>query len=476
MLTLSELDLVIVLAAGEGTRMKSTRPKVLHQIAGRSLLGHVLHATSALNSSQTTVVVGSGKDQVIEHLSEIAPRVTTVYQEVRGGTGHAVRLALQNSPQNGTLLVCAGDTPLLTGSSLQQFLDSHKDSGATASILTAEVPDPFGYGRIVRSHDGMVSRIVEEKDASDAEREISEINSGVYVFDIASLRDSLGKITTNNSQKEEYLTDVIRILTSEGKKVSAYCIEDFTETLGINDRAQLADCAALMRERINHALMVSGVTIIDPESTWIDVTVEIDRDVEIRPGTSLQGASRIASQAIIGPRTTLIDTQVGSNSEVIESFCASTIIASDVRVGPFAHLRQGTSLSSHSRVGSFVEIKNSELGEGSKVPHLSYVGDATIGQESNIGAATVFVNYDGVEKHRTVVGDHVRIGSDSMLVAPVTIGDGAYTAAGSVITEDVPAGALGLGRARQVNILGWVLKKRKGTKSANAAEKKGRNE
>jgi bifunctional UDP-N-acetylglucosamine pyrophosphorylase/glucosamine-1-phosphate N-acetyltransferase len=473
---LSQLDLVIVLAAGEGTRMKSTRPKVLHEIAGRSLLGHVLHATSALESQSTTVVVGSGKDHVIEHLATIAPAAATVFQEVRGGTGHAVRLALQDALAEGTLLVCAGDTPLLTGSSLRDFLAAHRASGAVASILTAEVPDPFGYGRIVRNHEGLVSRIVEERDASEAEREITEINSGVYIFDIASLRNALGKITTDNSQKEEYLTDVIKVLTSEGKSVAAYCLEDFTETLGINDRAQLSECSALMRERINHAVMLSGVTIIDPATTWIDVTVEIEKDSEIRPGSSLHGATKVATGAIIGPRTTLIDTHVGQGSEVIESFCAATSISSGVKVGPFAHLRQGTSLSPNSRVGSFVEIKNSELGEGSKVPHLSYVGDATIGQESNIGAATVFVNYDGVEKHRTTVGDHVRIGSDSMLIAPVTIGDGAYTAAGSVITEDVPPGALGLGRARQINILGWVLKKRKGTKSATAAEKKGRHE
>ena len=476
MLTLSQLDLVIVLAAGEGTRMKSTRPKVLHEIAGRSLLGHVLHATSALSSQSTTVVVGAGKDDVIAHLSAISPDVATVYQEVRGGTGHAVRLALTDAPSQGTLLVCAGDTPLLTGSSLEDFLTSHRDSGAVASILTAEVPDPFGYGRIVRTSEGFVSRIVEERDANEAEKEITEINSGVYIFDIASLRESLEKITTNNSQKEEYLTDVIKILTSAGKNVSAYCLEDFTETLGINDRSQLAECSTLMRERINHALMLSGVTIDDPATTWIDVTVEIDKDVQIKPGSSLQGQSKVASGAVIGPRTTLIDCRVGTSSEVIESFCVSTSISSGVKVGPFAHLRQGTSLATNARVGSFVEIKNSEVGQGSKVPHLSYVGDATIGEESNIGAATVFVNYDGVEKHRTIIGDHVRIGSDSMLIAPVSVGDGAYTAAGSVITEDVPAGALGLGRARQVNILGWVLKKRKGTKSAQAAEKKGRHE
>ena len=456
--------------------MKSTRPKVLHEIAGRSLLGHVLHATSALESRETRVVVGSGKDEVISHLATIHSNVKTINQEVRGGTGHAVRLALLGAASQGTLLVCAGDTPLLTGDSLRSLLSAHQGSNAAATILTAEVPDPFGYGRIVRSTDGYVARIVEEKDASDAEREITEINSGVYLFDISALNHALTKITTNNSQKEEYLTDVIKVLTAEGNKVAALCVEDFTETLGINDRAQLAECAALMRERINHALMVSGVTIVDPATTWIDVTVEIEKDVLIRPGTALQGNTTIATGAMIGPRTTLINSKVGAGAEIRESFSESTSIGTGAKVGPFAHLRQGTSLSADARVGSFVEIKNATIGEGSKVPHLSYVGDATIGAETNIGAATIFVNYDGVEKHQTIVGDHVRIGSDSMLIAPVTIGDGAYTAAGSVITEDVPAGALGVGRSRQVNILGWVLKKRKGTKSAEAAEKKGRNE
>ena len=456
--------------------MKSTRPKVLHEIAGRSLLGHVLHATSTLNSPETRVVVGAGKDDVIAHLSTIAPHAISIFQEVRGGTGHAVRLALQTAATQGSVLICAGDTPLLTGASLQEFLDSHHDSKASASVLTAEVPDPYGYGRIVRATDASVARIVEEKDASDAEREITEINSGVYVFNIAALADALTKITTSNAQKEEYLTDVIKVMTAEGKKVSAYCLEDFTETLGINDRSQLAECAALMRERINHALMMSGVSVIDPATTWIDVTTEIERDVVIRPGSALHGQTTIASGAEIGPRTTLIDCKIGSNAVVLESFCTSTLIGAGAKVGPYAHLRQGTSLSADTRVGSFVEIKNSDVGVGSKVPHLSYVGDATIGRDSNIGAATVFVNYDGVEKHQTVVGDHVRIGSDSMLIAPVTIGDGAYTAAGSVITEDVPSGALGVGRSRQVNILGWVLKKRKGTKSAAAAEQKERNE
>lgn len=456
--------------------MKSTRPKVLHEIAGRSLLGHVLHALSSLSSKEIRVVVGSGKDDVIDHLKTIAPKVLPVFQEVRGGTGHAVRIALKDAVASGTVIVCAGDTPLLTGASLQEFIKAHAESGAAATVLTTEMPDPYGYGRIIRDGDGAILKIVEEKDASEYEKEVTEINSGVFLFDLAALTSALSRITTANAQKEEYLTDVIGILKSDGKKVAAYCIDDFTEILGINDRAQLSECAALMRDRINHALMMSGVSIQDPLTTWVDVNVEIDSDVTLMMGTSLSGATKVSTGAVIGPRTTLINTTVDKSAHVIESFCRDAKIGASAVVGPYSHLRNGTVLAGESKVGSFVEMKNATLGTGSKVPHLSYVGDATIGDESNIGAATVFVNYDGVEKHHTTVGDHVRIGSDSMLVAPVTIGDGAYTAAGSVITEDVPPGAMGIGRSRQVNILGWVLRKRKGSTSAAAAEKKGIHE
>ena len=469
---LSRLDLVIVLAAGEGTRMKSSTPKVLHQIAGRSILAHVLSAVAKLDSKEVRVVVGSGKDEVIKELGSIAPSTKSIYQEVRGGTGHATKLALDGAAKSGQVLICAGDTPLLTGTTLSELVAAHKASGAAATVLTTELPDPYGYGRIVYDKSGALESIVEERDANEAIREISEINSGVYVFDLESLNAALTKLSKSNSQGEEYLTDVISILKGEGKKVSTYLASDFVEILGINDRAQLADVASLMRDRINDSLMRSGVSIVDPASVWIDLDVEIESDVRIEPGVAIRGNSKVATGAVIGPRSTLIDTQVGAGAKVFESHCESSKIGERASVGPYSHLRGGTVLANEVKVGSFVEIKNALVGEGSKVPHLSYVGDAKIGRESNIGAATIFVNYDGVEKHETKVGDHVRIGSDSMLIAPVTIGDGAYTAAGSVIDEDVPAGALGIGRARQVNILGWVLKKRKGTKSAQAAEKK----
>ena len=461
---------VIVLAAGEGTRMKSATPKVLHSVAGRSLLGHVLHAVHHLSPNEVRIVVGSGREAVEAHIAQIAPKATTVFQEHRGGTGHAAQLALAGNAPKGTVLVLAGDTPLLSGDSLAQFVAAHAAGKFAASVLTAEHPDPTGYGRIIRDDSDELLRIVEEKDATDDEKFIFEINSGVYAFDGEKLAASIGQLTNANAQGELYLTDVIGILKSAGESIAAIMIDDFTETLGVNDRVQLAESAAMLRDRINDQWMRAGVTIIDPTTTWIDSTVELSNDVTLHPGTALLGSTKVATGAVIGPRSTLTDCIVKEGASVLESIATETIIGEGASVGPFTYLRAGTQLGDSTKAGAFVEMKNAVVGTGSKVPHLSYVGDATIGEGSNIGAATIFVNYDGVEKHHTTVGDHVRIGSDSMLVAPVTIGDGAYTAAGSVITEDVPAGAIGVGRAKQRNVLDWVLRKRAHTKSAQAAE------
>jgi bifunctional UDP-N-acetylglucosamine pyrophosphorylase/glucosamine-1-phosphate N-acetyltransferase len=470
------LETVVILAAGEGTRMKSSMPKVLHPIAGRTLVGHVLNAVDALAPKNVRVVVGAGREKVEAHIAEIAPSAVTVFQEKRGGTGHATQLALAGLNPSGTILVLAGDTPMLTGTSLAQLLAEHHAGGYTASVMTAEHPDPTGYGRIIRGDDTSLLRIVEERDADEMQREIIEVNSGVYAFDAAKLASAIGKLKNDNSQGELYLTDVIEILRNEGGKIAAVLIDDFIEILGVNDRVQLAESAALLRDRINEDLMKAGVTIVDPLTTWVDTTAIVAPDVVLAPGTAIHGATTIASGAVIGPRTTLIDCTVGANAHVLESQCTEAVIGEGVSVGPYSYLRAGTKLLSGSKVGAYVEMKNATLGEGSKVPHLSYVGDAVIGEGTNIGAATIFVNYDGVEKHYSVVGDHVRIGSDSMLVAPVTIGDGAYTAAGSVITEDVPAGAIGVGRAKQRNVLGWVLRKRPGTKSAEAAARHSNDE
>ena len=465
------LETVVVLAAGEGTRMKSTTPKVLHEISGRTLLGHVLHAVSGLKGKNLCIVVGAGRELVEAHVAQIAPHATTVFQEHRGGTGHATQLALAGTSPQGTVLVLAGDTPMLTGASLEALLEVHHKGKFAASVMTAEHPDPTGYGRIVRSEDGSLLRIVEERDASDEEKAIYEINSGVYAFDGVKLAAAIGKLKNDNSQGELYLTDVLEILRNDGGSIAAVLIEDFIEILGVNDRAQLAESAALLRDLINDNLMKAGVTIVDPISTWVDSTATVESDVTLLPGTWIAGSTKVASGAVIGPRSTLLNCTVASGAQVTESHCTGAVIGANASVGPFTYLRPGTQLGTSSKAGAFVEMKNAVVGDGSKVPHLSYVGDATIGEGSNIGAATIFVNYDGVEKHHTVVGDHVRIGSDSMLVAPITIGDGAYTAAGSVITEDVPPGAIGVARAKQRNVLGWVLRKRSGTKSADAASR-----
>ncbi len=457
--------------------MRSAKSKVLHEIAGRTLIGHVLSALEHLAPKHRAIVVGAKREMVEEHLAEIAPDALLVHQEIRNGTGAATRLALEafataRGDSASSVIVLAGDTPLLTGASLKALYDHHLQVGAKATVLTAEVFDPTGYGRIIRDESGRISRIVEEKDCKEFEREIDEINSGVYIFDYSALKSALGELSTDNSQGEEYLTDVIAILQRRGEIVAAHRIDDESEIIGVNDRRQLAIASSVMRERINDALMLSGVTIIDPLSTWVDVTVEIAPDVTLLPGSELLGRTIVETGAVIGPRSTLVDASVGQDARVIESYVRGAAIGYQVQVGPFSFLREGTELATGSRVGAYVEVKNSLVGEGSKVPHLSYVGDATIGKETNIGAATVFVNYDGVEKHRTEVGDHVRIGSDTMLVAPVTIGDGAYTAAGSVITEDVPPGAMAVGRSRQSNILDWVLRRRPNTKSAEAASKR----
>lgn len=473
---MSKIELVVVLAAGEGTRMKSKSAKVLHEIAGRTIIENLLAAVKPLEAKNLTVVVGSHKDEVVDHLAKVAPKAKTVFQEKRDGTGGAAQLALASHKGDGTVLILAGDTPLLTTQTLQEFIEVHQTQKNKASVLTALLPDPTGYGRIIRGDDGVILKIVEEKDATDSEKDIDEINTGVYLFESKVLSAVISKIQSNNSQKELYLTDVISLLNDQKESVHAIVSNDYTETLGINDRTQLAEVTAIMRDRINNQHMLAGVSIIDPTTTWIDAGVKIEADVVIYPSSAISGETVIKSGAIIGPRTTLVDCEVGSAASVIESFATKSVIGSGAKVGPYTYLRKGTVLDSDSKAGAFVEIKNSTVGKGSKVAHLSYVGDAQIGQESNIGAATVFVNYDGEKKHQTKIGDQVRIGSDTMLVAPVSIGDGAYTAAGSVINEDVPAGAIGIGRARQVNILGWVLKKRKDSKSAAAAKKAGAKE
>ena len=462
---------IVILAAGEGTRMRSQTPKVLHALAGRPLLGHVVHVSRTLHPDRIVAVVGHGRDQVISHLADIDPDVATVVQGEQNGTGHAVRIALEALEGiDGTVVVLSGDSPLMTTETLMALVETHEGELNSATVLTATLKDPTGYGRVIRSFDGTVEAIVEQGDADDDQRAVREVNSGMYAFALGPLREALNKISTDNAQGEEYLTDVVALMRTASLRVSAVSAAHPDEILGINDRAQLAHAGQVMRDRRTRELMLSGVTIIDPATTWVDVNVDVAPEAVLLPETHLVGATSIASGAVIGPRVTLVDTEVGENAQVRDATCELAVIGSDATVGPYTYLRPGTTLERGAKAGGFVEIKNSRVGEGSKVPHLSYVGDAEIGADTNIGAATVFVNFDGENKHRTVIGDSVRIGSDTMLVAPVTIGDGAYTAAGSVITEDVPPGAMAVARARQKIINGWVQRRRPGSSSARAAE------
>ncbi|CCK29533.1 Bifunctional protein glmU [Streptomyces davaonensis JCM 4913] len=453
--------------------MKSTTPKVLHEICGRSLVGHVLAAARELRPEQLVVVVGHAREKVTAHLAEVDTEVRTAVQAEQNGTGHAVRMGLEElgGSVDGTVIVVCGDTPLLTGATLQALAATHSADGNAVTVLTAEVPDATGYGRIVRdAASGAVTAIVEHKDADETQRAIREINSGVFAFDGALLSDALKKVRTDNSQGEEYLTDVLGILREAGHRVGASVAGDHREIAGINNRVQLAEARRILNDRLLTDAMLAGVTVVDPATTWIDVTVTFERDAVVQPGTQLLGATHLGEGAEVGPNSRLTDTRVGAGARVDNTVADRADVGAEATVGPFAYLRPGTRLGAKGKIGTYVETKNASIGEGTKVPHLSYVGDATIGEYTNIGAASVFVNYDGQDKHHTTVGSHCRTGSDNMFVAPVTVGDGAYTAAGSVITKDVPPGSLAVARGQQRNIEGWVARKRPGSAAAKAAE------
>lgn len=464
---------VVVLAAGEGTRMRSSTPKVLHRIAGRTLLGHAVAAARGLDPDHLVVVVRHERDQVAAHVAEIDPGALVADQDDVPGTGRAVRCGLDVLPRDlsGTVVVTYGDVPLLETSTLAALVAAHQDAGNAVTVVTAEVDDPTGYGRVVRDADGAVTEIVEHKDATPEQLAVREINSGIYAFDAAVLADALRRVRRDNVQGEVYLTDVLGIARGDGRRVAAHRVDDAWQTEGVNDRVQLARLGAELNRRLLERHMRAGVTVVDPATTWVDVDVELAPDVVLLPGTQLHAGTVVETGASVGPDTTLSGVRVGAGASVVRSHGSDAEIGPGAAVGPFSYLRPGTRLGADGKIGAFVETKNAVIGTGSKVPHLSYVGDAEIGEGSNIGCATVFVNYDGVAKHRTVVGDHVRIGSDTMLVAPVTIGDGAYTAAGSVITEDVPAGAMAVARGRQRTIEGWVERRRAGTPAAEAARR-----
>lgn len=457
--------------------MRSNTPKVLHTLGGRSMLAHAVHTVANVAAQHVVVVLGHDRERIAPAVSELADKlgrtIDIAVQDEQRGTGHAVGCGLSALPDDfaGTVVVTSGDVPLLDSDTLADLIAGHTGATAAATVLTTTVADPTGYGRVLRTQDNEVIGIVEQADASESQRSIREINAGVYAFDIADLRSALSRLRSDNAQQELYLTDVVAILRQDRRTVRAHHVDDSALVAGVNDRVQLADLGAELNRRIVAAHQRAGVTIIDPGTTWIDVDVTIGRDTVVRPGTQLLGTTEIGSDCEIGPDTTLADVEVGDGASVVRTHGQLAVIGAGATVGPFTYLRPGTILGAEAKLGAFVETKNSTIGAATKVPHLTYVGDADIGDHSNIGASSVFVNYDGENKHRTTIGSHVRTGSDTMFIAPVTVGDGAYTGAGTVLRDDVPPGALAVSDNAQRTFEGWVERKRPGSAAAEAARK-----
>ncbi|MBG6224126.1 bifunctional UDP-N-acetylglucosamine pyrophosphorylase/glucosamine-1-phosphate N-acetyltransferase [Arthrobacter sp. CAN_A2] len=467
---------VIVLAAGAGTRMKSRTPKILHRIGGVSMIGHALRAARALEPRELAVVVRHERDRVAEHIGSVDPAAVLIDQDEMPGTGRAVQVALEGldartgNPVSGTVVVTYGDVPLLTPETLRRLVTVHHGEGNAVSVLTAVLEDPTGYGRIQRhEEDGTVLAIVEHKDASPEQRAIREVNSGIYAFDAAVLRRALTQVDASNAQGEMYLTDVLAIARADGGRVAAVVQADRWQVEGANDRVQLAALGVELNRRVVEQWMLAGVTVVDPATTWIDATVVLEEDVTILPGTQLHGGTVVARDAVVGPDTTLTDVVIGEGAHVVRTHGSGARIGAGASVGPFTYLRPGTVLGEDGKIGAFYETKNVTVGRGSKLSHLGYAGDAEIGEYTNIGCGNITANYDGVDKHRTVIGSHVRTSSNTVFVAPVSMGDGAYTGAGAVVRKDVPAGALAVTDAAQRNIDGWVAQKRSGSASATAA-------
>jgi len=466
---------VVVLAAGSGTRMRSKLMKVLHPVCGRSMIGHVLTAALHVEPEHVVAVVGHSREEVGAHILDQVPSALLAVQQTQEGTGHAVRVAVDALARaagttDGVVVVMSGDTPLLQGDTLAALVAEHQAGADRAvTLLTAELSDPSGYGRVLRNDSGEVLAVVEEREATPEQAAGREINSGIYAFDGRFLVDAVARITNSNATSEYYLTDVVEIARRDGRVVGAHRIDDVMQTEGANDRVQLAVLAAELNRRTLHHWMREGVTVQDPASTWIDADVVLERDVTLLPGVQLLGATVIAEDAVIGPDTTLKDVEVGVGATIVRSHAELAVIAAGATVGPFSYLRPGTELGAGGKIGAFVETKNAQIGEGAKVPHLSYVGDAEVGAGANVGAGTIFANYDGVSKHRTRVGRQARTASNNTFVAPVDIGDGATTGAGSVIRRDVPPGALAVSSGAQRHIEGWTQRKRPGTPMAEAA-------
>jgi bifunctional UDP-N-acetylglucosamine pyrophosphorylase / glucosamine-1-phosphate N-acetyltransferase len=448
------------MAAGEGTRMRSSVPKVLHEVCGRPMLAWPIAAAREAGAGRICVIVPPDRDLS----AALSDGAETIVQPEPDGTGGALRAAADVVHESDTVIVLSGDHPLISAEIIGELIATHRKSGAAATVMTTEMEDPASYGRIVRDERGDIERIVEAKapgDASAEELAIREVNAGTYAFDAAALSDALSRLTNDNAQGEYYLGDVLPLLRESGLRVAAYQAPDPGVNLGVNDRADLARAADEARRRILTAHMKAGVTIEDPSATWIDADVRIEPDATILPGTSLRGATTVGTGSTIGPMTTLIDSRIGERATVIQSYLTGCRVADEATVGPFTYLRPDASIGEGAKAGSFVEIKNSEIGRGAKVPHLSYIGDAEVGEGTNLGASTITANYDGRSKNRTKIGKNVHTGVDTTFVAPVEVGDGAYTGAGSVITEDVPPGALGIARAEQENVEDYAAKKAK---------------
>ncbi|SHH83476.1 MULTISPECIES: bifunctional UDP-N-acetylglucosamine diphosphorylase/glucosamine-1-phosphate N-acetyltransferase GlmU [Virgibacillus] len=446
----------VILAAGQGTRMKSKLYKVLHPVAGRPMVQHVVEQVGGVNVDKIITIVGFGAEDVKKQLG---PKSEYVLQEEQLGTGHAVvqAKALLEGKEGTTIVVC-GDTPLITRETYQALIEHHEQTEAKATILTAKAPNPYGYGRILRNKQNDVERIVEHKDANEAELLVDEINTGTYCFDNQALFQALAHVSNDNAQGEYYLPDVIEILQTKGETVSAYQTADFEETLGINDRVALAQAEKIMKQRVNERHMRNGVAIIDPDQTYIEPSVTIGADTIIHPGTMIKGDTVIEENAEIGPYSELTNCHVGNGTIIKQSVVNDSKIGNDVKIGPYAHIRPDSAIGNHVKIGNFVEIKKTSLGENSKVSHLSYIGDAQVGSNVNVGCGTITVNYDGKHKYVTTIEDESFIGCNSNLVAPVKIGKGSYIAAGSTINKDVPEDSLSIARARQTNKEGYAEK------------------
>lgn len=455
------MDLAIILAAGEGTRMKSKLPKVLHRVAGKPILQYVIDASVSANTEKNIVIVGHGGDEIRDYFrdSDLVFKSQPIGEGLPYGTGYAVMQAMDIIDDDSNILILCGDTPLIRGESLRSFLNYHKDGGFHGTVLTAVLEDASGYGRIKRNKEGNILRIVEHKDASEDERNIREINSGVFCFKAHLLREALKKIDDNNAQGELYLTDVIQVLNQDGYKIGGYKINDFQEIYGINSRIQLAESERLMRRRINHHHMSMGVTIIDPDTTYIEEGVSIGKDTIIYPSTIIEGGSEIGEACIIRGSSRIFKSKIGNSVEIESSLIEESRVEEGSSIGPNAHLRPASHIGRHVKIGNFVEVKNSYIGDYSKAGHLAYIGDAEVGEDVNIGCGVIFVNYNGKEKLRTRVGDKSFIGSNANLVAPLELSKRSFIAAGSTITKDIPEGALGITRVPQDNIEGWMDKK-----------------